>query len=87
MVDDSWSLLSRGRGREILMSIQICGLPCSFIRAVSLYMIGSLEYSSLVDWVDWVLWSESTLSSEELGVEAPELGVLRVVKLDGLEVM
>ena len=34
-----------GKGREMLLSVWTCGLPCTFMRAVSLYVIGSLGCS------------------------------------------
>ena len=46
VVGDSWSLSLSGRGSEMLLSTRISGLPCSFIRAVSLYVTESWVWFS-----------------------------------------
>ena len=52
--DFFWSLSvsSEGKGNETFLSIHICGLPCTFMRAISLYVKGSLGHNCLVDCVD-----------------------------------
>ena len=61
---DSSSLESvsvAGRGSEMLIRVQICGLPCNFMRAFSLYVISSLGHNCVVDWDDQTLFSDSAL--------------------------
>ena len=74
---------SVGRNTEILLRMQICGLPHSFVRALSLWVVGSLACSWLVV-NDTVLIMDSVLLGiGELVIEALELEVLGLNVLDG----
>ena len=85
------SSLSRGRGIKMLLRVQICGLPWSFIKAASLYVMGNLGCSCLVDCIEQALQSESVsaLSLEssrfkllehwEINVAVDRLGGLTVL--------
>ena len=55
------SLLLAERGMDTLGSVLICGLPCSWLKAVSLYVMGSLGLWVLVDVVKAVLQGELML--------------------------
>ena len=69
-------------GSETLFRVQTCRLPCNFIRAFLLYVIGNLGHSCLEEWDDQVLLLDS--SSLE-GLEALELVGLVAVGLEGDE--
>ena len=64
-VGDS-SSLEGGRGMETLLSIFNCGLPCSQLKAASLYVIGKLGLKILVDGVEQALQGEVLLMEVEL---------------------
>ena len=83
--DSSWSLSvsSVGMDSKMLLSILICGLQWTLIRAISLYAIGSLGCNCLVNWVKSLLWLDSASLLEEqglkaLGLKSKELRVLDV---------
>ena len=71
-VGDS-SLLLAGRGMDTLGRVLICSLPCSWLKAVLLYIMGSLGLSDLVDVVEEALQGELML----------ELSLSRVTGLTG----
>ena len=61
-----------GKGMDRLLQIINCGLPCSWLRAASLYVIGSLgqsEYEVVLVWLPGELgFSASNSSSGMAGV-------------------
>ena len=77
MVDSS-SLLG-GRGMDMLGSVLICSLPCSQLKAATLYVMGNLGLKTLVDVMEAVLQRELSMELDSLS----ELLGLLAELLDG----
>ena len=82
VIGDS-SFVLRGRVIKTLLRVTISGLPWSFIKDASLYGMGNLGHSCLVDIVEQLLWVGSVSLSEVTRVKSLEDRRLNAV-FDGL---
>ena len=73
-----------GRGTEIQLRVQICCIPCSLVKAASLYVMVNLGHSCYLDCIEQALQEESLVSSslESTRVESLVCGALDAV--DGM---
>ena len=72
--DGDSSSVEGGKGMEMLLSVFTWVLPCSQLKAASLYVMGNLGLRILVDLVEQVLWVEvSLLEVESLDIRESDL--------------